>query len=259
MTPHRSHRRNTGFTLVELLVAIAIFGVILAGLLALVRGTARFTSLNVAVSTSVEDLSDAEGYVIDSLREAKSVISGEVHVVDSATSTTVFICDNDPASPTNPSFGRCISVYDPVVDGTNPAAPIINYDLSVFVVQPIEDLYSATGLEPGWQGEDTLALIEYKRPSVCSSGCSNVADAIGATPRTLGGALEVPAANPGLLLRNLAAEDGAGNDVLFFDVGDARTSLLLNLVVRADSESAPFVVSQVPVALQVGVRGNQVD
>ena len=241
MTRPRQRNPKQGFTLVELLVAIALLGIILTGLLSLVRGSLRFTSLNSAVSFSVEDVADAEGYLTDKFREAKLVLANIA--VLSPGGATLYDCQTLVTND-------CVGVLSPVVDTSQASQPIVNFDLSVFVVQPIDALYEDEGLPRGWEGADTLALIEYRNENLCATACDSVPGLLPLS--TANRTIDDP---PGFLLGNLAATNGAGADVAFFDVIEGGTNLFLNFVVRADSSTSnPYVVSQTPVALQVAVR-----
>src|SRR5690606_24264128 len=127
--------------------------------------------------------------------------------------------------------GTCISVLTPVVDTGDPGQPIVDFDLSFFNVEPIGTLYATDGLPRGFEGEETLALLEYRVQNVCAiagtAPCSSAPITLSAAQRTFDG-------TPGYLVGGLSATDADGNAVETFRVltneaGGAR-SLVLQLV-----------------------------
>lgn len=233
--------RLKGFTLIEVLVSLLVLSFVLAGLFSLTRSTLRFTGLTRAMSTSIEDIADAEGYLTDMIRNAKAVYG--------SASVPGFSCNNTTAP-----IGRCIAVVSPVL-GTGVGQPITNFDLSVFSVQDIGNLFLATGLDRGWigPGGERLALVEYRVTELCGvSGCSQISQIPGA-PNVRTGNVTV---DVGFLLGSLAAVDESGAGVVFFDAPeDAEYTVQVSIVVRADAQaSQPFVVKRTPVALQVAMR-----
>ena len=235
---NRTCRNTSGFTLVEILVAIAILGIVLAALFNFSRSTLRFSSTTSAVSDSVADLSDAEGYLTDAMRNAKVVLSA--FTLLRPDSSTLATCDLDAS-------GTCIGLVVPVVDTSQRSQPIVNFNLSAFFVQPIGATFDGLGIAQGWQGEDTLSLIEYRVENLCTSPCSSFVTALSPAQRTV-------SLDPGFVLGGLSDVDGGGDPVDVFQVIDD-SSLLMTFVVRAqDGRSNPYVVSRSPVALQVSVR-----
>src|SRR5690606_38194285 len=109
---------------------------------------------------TVEDLADAEGYLADTFRNAKAVFS-KLELLDSSGNVVV---DCDLALN-----GNCVAVLTPVQDTSIAAQPIIDYDLSVFSIEPMGSRYASDGLDPGWDGANTLALLEYFVPNICGS------------------------------------------------------------------------------------------
>lgn len=235
--PGPVERRTSGFTVTELLVATALLGVVLLALLTLTRGSLRFTDLNNAVSISVEQIADAEGYLSDNIRQAKAVLLN-AYVLNETGSDTAYDCNG---ATTN----RCIGILSPVVDADQDSQPIVNFDLVIFAIDEIGTLYADEGLPRGFDGSSTLVLLEYRVRNVCASTCATIAGA-----NIVDRSLTDPV---GFILGNLSDTDADGSDVTFFDVEG--TNLLMNFVVRADSSvSSPYILRETPVALQVAVR-----
>lgn len=245
---HSMSKASRGFTLVELLVAMGIFGIVLSGVLALTRGTLGFTGLTLSMAQSVEDVSQAEGYLADAFRSAKAVYTSQT-LLDSD-GNTITACDTV-------ANGDCIALLTPVTDLTSASQPIVDFDLSFIVVEPIGNRFEAVGIPRGWNGTNTLALFEYRVPGVCAiestAPCSVAPATLTADQRTFDGEL-------GFLVGGMSAVDGTGADVDTFEITNTgaggTTALILRLVTRADSSvGQPFTVRETPVELQVSVRG----
>ena len=241
--------RSAGFTLVELLVALAIVSVVLAGMLSLTRVTLGYTGLSTSIATSVEDVAQTEGYLADAFRAAKSVYTSET-LLASDGATPLVDCDTA-------SSGRCIAVLTPVTDLATAGQPIMDFDLSFFSVEPIGTRFADVGIPRGWDGEDTLALLEYRIENVCAiegmAPCFTVPTTLSAAQRTLSDA-------PGFLVGGISATDGSGASIETFNVNatgaGGTTSLVMRLATRADSSfGQPYTVRETPVELQVSVRG----
>lgn len=139
-----------GFTLVELLVAIVILGVVLTGLLSLITGTLKFSTVSVSTSDRLRELNDVTGYMADSIRRS-------VHLVESSTI--------NPASATNGGACNiddhdCFSVVVPeAVDG----AAIDKYLQLFYRIEPrgqerLENYKAADA----WADENTYVILEYR-------------------------------------------------------------------------------------------------
>ena len=243
---------RVGFTLIELLVAITLLSVILTGLLLLSRSTLRFTGHTSAIAQSVKDVAMAEGYLADSFRSAKAVFADlTLDVPTEGGAIQSFTCNLA-------SDGRCVAILTPVVDLGQASMPIIDFVLSVFSVEPIGDRYLAAGVPRGFDGQDTLALFEYRVADVCEQlgvdPCTRPPDGLNdpADPLLADGV--------GLLLVGLSPVDASSEVVLPFSVLSTEevmgNRLVLRFVTRADSAvGQPFTVRETPVELQVTVRG----
>ena len=232
-----------GITVVELLVALTLLSFIFAGILALTRSTLRFTVFSSQVSSQTEVAAAAESYLTDVLRSAKaSTIDVQVERLDGTTLNCVYNTDD----ATSLTERRCFGVYVPTVDGNG---DIVNYDFVVLSIEPIGNLYAAEGLDRGWDGPDTLAVLEYRVPSLCASPCS-------APPVAADGATVNAPALPGLILTGLSPLDGATppQPVDFFNF-DGDSTIQLRLVSQARTrEGQVFVVDREPLPLFVARR-----
>ena len=248
-SPVRLRCIGSGFTLIEVLVALALVSVIMTGVLALTRSTLGFTGLTTSIAASVEDVSQAEGYLADAFRTAKSVYTTEALLASDGV-TTLVNCNTT-------STGNCIAYLTPVTDLSAVGQPIVDFDLSFINVEPIGTQFADVGIPRGWNGEDTLAMIEYRVENVCF--IAGVAPCT-AVPTSLSNAQRTFTGQPGFLVGGISATDGSGATVDTFEVASTgtggSTSLILRLVTRANSSvGQPFTVRETPVELQVSVRG----
>lgn len=245
-------RSRAGFTILELLVALVLMAFILTGLLALTRSALGYTSLASSVATSVQSIAQAEGYLSDKFRLAKRVDGSET--LFEADGTTTLVECNVSGAGSVPA-GRCLTILTPVLGG-GVDQPIVDFDFTVFNVQPIGDLYETEGLPRGFDGDDTLALVEYKVENICAATgtapCSRPPDTLSAAQKSFDG-------NVGVITTGLSPVDGDGDAVETFDIDDEATGgtiLLLKLIARVDSaEGSPFAIRETPVELGVAVRG----
>lgn len=144
--------KRAGFTLVEVLVAVFILGVVLAGLLSLITGTLRFSTASTSTSDRLRELNDVTGYLADSIRRSTEVL----------TSSTVNgeTCDID--SETEP----CFSVVVPEADGGN---AINKYTQLFYRVMPRSELSTDYKAVDEWADDNTYVILEYRKV-LCDSG-----------------------------------------------------------------------------------------
>lgn len=67
-------KRKDGVTLIELLVAVGLMGLVLTGVFGIVVGTMRFSTASQSTSDRLRELTNATGYVVDQIRGARSAI-----------------------------------------------------------------------------------------------------------------------------------------------------------------------------------------
>lgn len=236
----RNRKRSQAFTLVELLIAISILTVVMTALLSLTRGTLRFAAGSSARATTLEALADAEGYLSDSLRNAKGVYRTWTLLANGES----VVCQQGALAGV---AGRCLAVAAPVV-GVSAEQPIVNFDLKLFVVRPLGSLYASDGLVGRSNTPDTLGLLEFRVPNLCgATACSDVPalPALLSAPGTVG-----------VVLTGLSPVGQAGETVRFLDIPDTELDTVeLTLVARARTPTGfVWVAQQTPIPLQVVVR-----
>lgn len=71
---------NRGFTLLEILVALAVLGIFTLALLGFTQGTLQASQVVRSQATLSEEIKDAAGYLADTLQEARSLINASAPV-----------------------------------------------------------------------------------------------------------------------------------------------------------------------------------
>lgn len=143
------YAKSRGFTLVELLVAVAVLGVLVAAIVALTSGFLGFSRRVSVINDRLTDLNDAMGYVALNARRAMDVIGD---------GSTVTIEPADELSFDCAVTADCIALVLPV---TEEDGSISGYDLHAYRVVPLSGWTGNPGVQGGWAGTDTPVLLEY--------------------------------------------------------------------------------------------------
>lgn len=162
--PKNRLQSRRGFTLVELLVAIFVLGVLLAALGGLTSGLLGFTRQTSSLNQKLTDLNDALGYMALTVRSAAAVVDGVVEIVppDGGPPPLFESFDCAPDTPDN----ECLSVLVPVVDRDN--GNVIGYRLHSYRWVTVADWGGYPGTAPD---PDALVLLEYVSIDLCDSPC----------------------------------------------------------------------------------------
>jgi prepilin-type N-terminal cleavage/methylation domain-containing protein len=228
-------RRHGGFTLIEVLVATFVLGILLTAIIGLSSGYLGFSRRVSTINERLADLNDALGYVASNARSAMNVIGADGTSVDVTAGGTTFTCETIAADP-------CLAFVVPVVDRTTTASDITGFDLLAYRIAPLSAWADDPGLAPGWNGTGTPTMLEY-RVSLCT-GCT--------TPPAVPAA--VTAARTSLVTSDLTLDTGAGTFVPF-EVTETGTVVTLRVRSRgAGLEANTFVPGQGPLEVTVARR-----
>ncbi len=184
-------RDTNGFTLVEMLVAVAILGLLLSAIVALTSGFLGFSRHVSIVNERLADLNDAMGYIALNARRAVTVIGDSTVMTIVPSEGGSFTCS---VAPTNPN--PCIALVVPVTNTTSGA--IAGYNLLAYRVAPFSAWGGNPGLVGGWNGNNTPTLFEYSMSLCTSCAIPTVAGTTRNTTRT------------SLVMTDLFLEDAAG-------------------------------------------------
>ena len=222
---HRPRQRSLGFTLLELLIALGILGILISAIIAMTSGFLGYTRHVSVTNDRLIELNDVAGYVATNGRRAMQFIGGST-TVDISIGGTTFTCS------TNATDGPCVAMVVPIVDREAAGADIIGFDLLAYRVVPLSDWDDDPGLPQGWNGPDTPLMLEY-RAELCSS-CS--------VPPVVPN--DVAADQVSLVLPNLFLEDNAGDAVAPFAIegGSAESALRLGLRTRGSGQQDVTIV-----------------
>lgn len=154
--------RKLGLSLLEVLLVIAIMGILLAAITKVVTGTLATTSLATSQSDQLLSIKDTVGYVSDQIRSAAAVY--DTLTVDSN------VCS------TNNTTAPCFGVKQPVVDSSGNIT-VDSYVIKVFRLRTRSNLDANYKIANSWADSNTYFLEEY-RYSCTTSGCPNNAGSI---------------------------------------------------------------------------------
>lgn len=175
---------NRGFTLVELILAMAIVGILIVAIVSLSGSVLGFSRRANTINTSLAELNDAAGYLATNIRRAlrgtgcqsTTGTSGAKHdpevtcaaesSIDITYGSSTFTCSTTSAS------GSCIALLVPVVDRSTVDTQIVGYQMLAYRVVPLSAWQGNPGIAEGWDGEDTPLMLEYRAAIACSGSCA---------------------------------------------------------------------------------------
>ena len=163
-------RRTTGLSLVELLLAMAIVGIVLSALLSLTVGTTRVMQTTSSTADVLRDLSDVTGYIGDNIRRAR-------HVLPTAT-VNGESCAVTAALP-------CFALVIGDIEGTG--NDINRYRFAAYRVVPRVSLPATFKADDAWADANTYAIVEL-RTVLCAPGPTPCSSATQLTGTTITGA-----------------------------------------------------------------------
>lgn len=223
--------RRQGFSLVEVLVAIAVLGVVIGVLITVTASTLTFSARAISDAERLAELRDVTGYMSDNIRRARAVL----------TDTTV----NGARCNIADGLSACFAL---VVPEARNSEAIDTYLFLAYRIQPRSELGALYKLADAWADANTYVIQEYRRV-ICSpttTPCSG-SPAVPPTPLPT-----ISGARPYLVLDGLAFD----NLTQAFSYDPANRKLTLTLQVKQLHRGVVhFTPQSAPQTLQV-VRRN---
>lgn len=223
--------RRQGFSLVEVLVAIAVLGVVIGVLITVTASALTFSARAISDAERFAELRDVTGYMSDNIRRARAIL----------TDTTV----NGARCNIADGLSACFALVVPVERESD---TINTYLVLAYRIQPRSELGALYKLADAWADANTFVIQEYRRV-ICSpttTPCSG-SPAVPPTPLPT-----ISGARPYLVLDGLAFD----NLTQAFSYDPANRKLTLTLQVKQLHRGVVhFTPQSAPQKLQV-VRRN---
>lgn len=229
--------RQAGFTLVELLVTMAIIGILLAVILNLQSSTISFTDKQSGLTQRLQAINDVSGYIGDRVKAAQLVPDG-LSLPIGGTSTGTSACSRAGTEP-------CLAVVLPVVDAT--CGLVVNWRLHAFRYVPRSPLPANEKVAlPGLDITGVYGLREIRVPSGVADGTCTAP--MNTVPTTFSGT-----STSGMLADNLVLP--TGTDKAFeYDPDKKIVTLRLRSVAANRAGTLEHTPSSGPYKLQVFAR-----
>ncbi|GGJ35758.1 PulJ/GspJ family protein [Deinococcus roseus] len=159
------HHKNWGFGLFEMLISMALMGIILTALVSIENNTLNYSTQQQDRALKLITLAEVSGYVGDMTR----------HAVDVKTSMTVNGLSCSISNTANP----CFAVMVPASLGTDATRPnkIDAYFLMVYRMEARSSIAAAYKNTNPWADSNTMVLLEY-RTTVCQDTTTTACNGI---------------------------------------------------------------------------------
>jgi len=148
-------RQQAGLTLIELLVAMALIGIVFAMITNWQVSTLNISTRTNAVSQRLSDLNDVTGYVGDRVRSGVKI--------ETSPGTGTFTVNGQTCDATSP----CLAVLVPE-EVTASGSTTIWYRTLIYRLDPRSEILPLDGVADSWATDNVRVLREY-RGSVVSS------------------------------------------------------------------------------------------
>lgn len=208
-------RRQAGFTVLEVLITLAILGVFLVAVTTTQSSTLQTSSQQSGLANRLRDLQDAGGYVADRLRQS-ILVSTDLSVNGAA-------CQITASGAGAPCFAVLASDMRQV--GSTPQYQPNVYMYLAYRLVPRSNVSTAEKADDTWADANTFALVEY-RSTICAPTAS-VTCSPGTVPTTIPASIANMTANVLLDFITLDAVGGGTFTPFAYDAASKQFTLTL--------------------------------
>ena len=148
MSQNTANLKSKGFTLLEMLITLAIFSIVAGTLLYITQQFLKSSSATLHYSDTMSELNDASNYLANNIRRASKIIpSIEVNGED---------CHLQVLPPELPCFGL-------IIPESRSGSEIDTYTFLAYRIDSRSDLQDRLKTEDVWADENTYIIREYRR------------------------------------------------------------------------------------------------
>lgn len=243
---------KAGFTLVELLVGMAILAVLLAAVFSFQQSTTQYAATQNNQATRLQTVNDIAGYVGDRLRAAGGIAPSSMSLPDGTAAGTSEACT---ATGTRP----CLAALLPVVEDARGAAActpavvpgrVVGWTLTVYRYVPRAQLEKTLrGPDNATLDQNAYGLVEIRlndpsRPPPAAGTCGTRQP----TPAAISQYTQVAA-------RNLVTDQAAVGSAAPFEVNTALKTVTLRVqTVTSQGTKLTYTPPAGPYTLKVNTR-----
>jgi len=144
----RQQNKHHGFTVLEVLIALAIFMLVAGALVYITQQFLKTSSSTLRYADTISELNDASNYLSNNIRRASKIIpSIKLNGTD---------CSLNVLPPELPCFGL-------IIPESRSGGDIDTYSFLAYKIDSRSDLQDRLKLKDAWADENTFIIREYRR------------------------------------------------------------------------------------------------
>ena len=140
--------KQAGFTILEMLITLAIFSLIAGSLLYITQQFLKTSSATLRYAETISELNDASNYLANNIRRSSKIISS-INVNGTN-------CSLDVLPPALPCFGL-------IIPESRSGGEIDTYSFLAYRIDARSELHDRLKTKDAWADENTYIIREYRR------------------------------------------------------------------------------------------------